>query len=154
MRDRMVVALVALIGVLSWPGGAAAQGEDPKTALERGVELARQEKFDEAIGIWLGVLDKLDPKERAAAQRKLGLAFKRTGRLPEAWYYLSVYLDSSFGAGDDTAAGWLQEVEASLKQTHVKVTFTCSPGNLTLIIPASSPGDSSHFSTRQPLLAA
>jgi len=146
----MVTVAVVLTAVAGWSGRAVAQGEDPKTALERGVELARQEKFDEAIGIWLSVLDKLDPEDRAAAERKLGLAFKRTGRLPEAWHYLSVYLDSSFGAGDETAAGWLQEVEASLKQTHVKVTFSCAPEWLTLHIPASKPGVASQSAIRNP----
>jgi len=150
MRNWILATGLTLAAVVWWSGMALAQEDDPKQALERGAELARQEKFDEAIGIWLSVLDKLGPEDLAAAQRKLGLAFKRTGRLPEAWHYLSVYLDSSFGAGDETAAGWLQEVEASLKQTHVRVTFTCSPGNLTLIIPASKPGVFAQSAIRNP----
>lgn len=150
MKHRIVVVAMVLTAVVSWPGGAAAQGEDPMAALERGSELARQEKFDEAIGIWLSVLDKLGPEDQAAAQRKLGLAFKRTGRLPEAWHYLAAYLASPFGSGDETADGWLQEVQASLLKTHVKVTLSCKPEGLTLHIPTSSTGSANSSAFRIP----
>jgi hypothetical protein len=139
MKNRLLSNVFVLLTVAGWADPAMAQQEDPKHALDRGSELARQEKFDEAIAVWLAVLDRLEPEDRATAQRKLGLAFKRTERLPEAWYYLTVYVGSSKGKGDETAAGWLREVETALQKTHVKVSLSCEPAGATVHLPPSTP---------------
>ena len=148
MKNKALMTLLLLGWIAVRPGPLMAQEKAPKLLLEQATDLAREEKFDEAIGIWLGVLDRLDASDLAMTEKKLGIAFQQTGRLPEAWHYLSLYLSSSLGKGDEAMAGWLQEVETSLKQTHVKVAFTCQPEGLLLRVPASKPGAPSHSDFR------
>ena len=153
MKNKALMTLLLLGWIAVRPGPLMAQEKDPKLLLEQATDLAREEKFEEAIGIWLGVLGRLDEGDLAMTEKKLGIAFQQTGRLPEAWYYLSLYLASSSGKGDEAMAGWLQEVETSLKQTHVKVTFTCQPEGLLLRIPGSSLGPASSSAFRVPHFA-
>jgi hypothetical protein len=150
MKNKTLLALFLLAWVTGWPGLLTAQEESPSQLLERAADLAREERFDEAIGIWLGVLDRLDEGDLATTEKKLGIAFQQTGRLPEAWHYLSLYLASPSGKGDETMAGWLHEVETGLKATHIKVTFSCHPDRLTLAIPASKSGAASSSAFRIP----
>jgi len=147
MKTKTLMALFLLAWVTGWTGPLTAQEQSPSQLLEQATDLAREERFDEAIGIWLGVLDRLNEDDLAVTEKKLGIAFQQTGRLPEAWHYLSLYVGSSTGEGDEAMAGWLQEVETSLKQTHMMVTLTCDPPGSVLGISASQ---SPSFSVSQP----
>jgi hypothetical protein len=133
-----VVSVVAVL--LLWCGTARAQEEDPKQVLERASGLAREEKFDEAIKLWLSVQGKLEPGDLAAAQKKLGLAFQQKGQLAEAWHFLRLYVASTWGVEDDTARDWYKEVGEQLGKTHVKTTFNCTPAGTTLTFAGSKPG--------------
>ena len=151
MKNKTWTALMVAACIAGWPGRLMAQETDPKQLLEQAADLAREERFDEAIGIWLGVLDRLAGDDLATAGKKLGIAFQQTGRLPEAWHYLSRYLASPSGQGGESMAGWLQDVQTSLQQTHVKVTFSFDPSGLILHIPASKPGTASQSTFDTPL---
>jgi hypothetical protein len=144
MQDRLMqggerVALWSLLACLVCTSSALyAYDRDPKALLREGAELARQERFDEALTLWQGILDELEGTDLAKAHRYLGVAFKRTGRLPEAWHYLSLYISSPSGKGDDTTGIWFQEVESQLQQTHVKVHLACTPSTAMVSLPASN----------------
>lgn len=114
--------------------------QPPGVMLERAAEMARDERFEEAIAIWLEVIDQLTGSEAAMTNKKLGVAFRQTGRLPEAWFFLSGYLSSDLGQNDVTAAGWLADVESSMSHTHIKVTIQCSPKETVTHVPVSLPG--------------
>jgi hypothetical protein len=150
MKNWTLIILAVMVCAGGWPGAVIAQDQNPKEALQRASELARDEQFDEAIAIWLSVLDRLEGRALATTQKKLGVAYQQTGRLPEAWHYLSLYLASPDGQSDETMANWLQEVETALKEDHVKVFFSCSPERLTLHIPASKSGTATQSAFRIP----
>ncbi len=140
MKKQTLMALFLLAWTVGWTGRVIAQEETAKQLLERGADLARQERFDEAIEIWLGILDKLDGSDLATAEKKLGMAFQQTGRLPEAYHYLSQYLQTPAGQEDEVVASWLLDVETELKKGYVMVTVVCDPPGTTLIIPDSQSG--------------
>ena len=119
--------------------GLAAQEESLDEQLKRAGELAQEERFSEAIPIWHGALDSLSGEELAMTEMKLGIAFQQTGGWLEAWYFLSLYLASDWGKGDTAADGWLQEVETTLAQTHVKVSLTCDSADAVLHLPTPQP---------------
>ena len=118
---------------------AIAQQPDPQGRFNQAVELATGGDYDKAVEACLDVLDQLPESERPRVHKLLGYAYMKLDMLPESWHHLTIYLESS-GTEDTTAGGWLQEVEAALKQTHVKVSFSCRPEGLTLRFPASKPG--------------
>ena len=115
---------------------ARAQSSDPEEQFNRAVELAKEDEYGKAIKVCLDVLDELPESERSRVHKLLGYAHKKLEMLPESWHHLTIYLESS-GRDDTTAGGWLQEVEAALKMTHVKVTLTCTPSGARLSLPAS-----------------
>jgi hypothetical protein len=125
-------------------GTASAQQADPQVQFNQAVELATAGDHAKAVDVCLDVLQKLPASEQPRVHKLLGYAYKKLDMLPEAWHHLTVYLGSS-GKQDTTAGEWLQEVEAALKQSHVKVSFSCQPKGLTLNIPASKPGTASHL---------
>ena len=144
MRLYWFSALVVGIMCLSISGTSSAQQPDPQAQFNQAVELAKGKSYVKAVGICLDVLPKLPESERPRVHKLLGYSYKKLDMLPEAWHHLALYLGSS--GKQDTAAGeWLQEVESGLKQSHVKVSFSCQPKGLTLSMPASRPGGASHL---------
>jgi len=120
-------------------GAAVSQEKDPAALLQQGADLAREERLEEAVGVWLSVLDDLTGDDLATAHKYLGVAYKRLELWPEAWHHLTVYLATS-GRADPDAGAMLQVVEERLREGHVKVAFACDPPGLILTIPASRPG--------------
>lgn len=158
MRKTLRVMGLWLVCMVSFSPALLGQEQDQKILQEKKAleqkdtaasKLANQERFEEAVAIWLAMLGKLDDKSLPGVYRKLGLAYKMMGLLPESWHYLTSYLESS-GKEDTTAGGWLQEVETALKQTHVKVSFSCQPEGLTLSVPYSRSGAATQPSFRIP----
>ena len=128
------------ISVLYMTIAGTAVGQPKPTAEDRfnqAVELAKAGDYQEAVEICHEVIERLPASEHSRVHKLLGYSYKKLNVLPDAWYYLTQYLESS--GKEDTAAGaWLQEVETSLKETHhVKVTFTCEPPGATISLPAS-----------------
>lgn len=124
-----------------WFGHGAtgsAQPADPQATFNQSVEHAKNGDYEKAVELCRTVLEQLPAAERGRVHKLLGYAHMKLGWFPEAWHHLTVYLESA-DARDTSAGGWLQEVEAQLKETHVKVSFTCSPAKLTVELPASAP---------------
>ena len=107
------------------PGTVLAQdNQDPIALFNQASDLADAGKLEQAVSIWLLVQDTIPAKYRPVVQVNLGLAFKKMGRFPEAWHHLRMFLKS----GDDAdALAWVQQVEESMAETHVKYTVSCEP---------------------------
>jgi len=138
MKGRLWVAMAVAASVICVAPQVRAQGVTPESELERGAELASQEKFEAAVTVWLGIVDELKGDSRAKAYKYLGVAFKRMGMLPESWHYLTLYLEAS-GKEDVMTGSMLEEVEGQLKHGFVKVTIACDPSGAQLRLPTSLP---------------
>jgi len=135
MLTRLWVPLVMCICIMCVPSRSFAEEEDLARLLERAKAFASENRFDEAISAWLSALDRLSGSELATVRKKLGLTCQQTNRLPEAWHFLSLYLSSPDGRDDSMVRGWSQEVEDSLKQTHVKIRISCHPEGASIKLP-------------------
>ncbi len=144
MRLCWFATLVTAFLWLVLPVTVSAQQADPQARFNQAVELASAGRYVKAVEVCLDVFPKLPASERPRVYKLLGYSYKKLDMLPEAWHHLTAYLNSS-GKEDTTAGEWLQEVEAALKQSHVKVSFSCQPKGLTLTIPASKSGGASYF---------
>ena len=131
----LLKSLVPSVLLLSLP--VHAQSPSPSSESERAADLAKQERFDEAIDIWLGILDQVEGDDLATVQKYLGVAFKRTGRFPAAHHFLSLYCISSRGTGDPTAATWLEEVNSELDKSYFNILISCGPAGATVRVPVA-----------------
>ena len=122
-------AVVSVIATGAWLWCASGSGQelsDPNKAYNKGLDLAGQGKFQEAVDIWLDVVDRIDEKSRPAVCKALGLGYRRLNAKVEAWHWLTVYLKST-GKEDRDAAAYLERVEGDLLKDHVKVGIACVP---------------------------
>lgn len=100
---------------------------NPVAEVNRGVELVEAGKLAEAVDVWLGVFEQLEPKHQHAVHLYLGLAYKELGRLPEAWHHLTEYLRNNDTSDPETGKD-LQEVEEALiAGGYVKTGIACLP---------------------------
>lgn len=118
--------LVVFLALLSLPVPAGAQTKDPKAVFNQGVEYASKRQFQEAVDTLLGVLPDMPPGELPRVHKALAYSYKNLGSLPEAWYHLAAYLESTTEA-DRATGSWLEEVESELKKSHIKVMLSCQP---------------------------
>jgi hypothetical protein len=128
---------------------AGAQEKSPQAELQRGAELARAERLEEAVGVWLAILEGLQGTDLATANKYLGVAYKRLEMWPEAWHHLTAYLATS-GRTDPDAGAMLQTVEERLRQSFVKVALACDPPGLLVTIPPSKAGFLHQSAIRNP----
>jgi hypothetical protein len=108
-------------------------GRDPDVLIKLGAELARQERFAEAVTLWLGVLEEAKGESQTLVHKYLGVAFKRMGRLPESWFHLQACAARSVSP-DATVVALLEEVETELAAGHVKVSVSCAPPDAQLVL--------------------
>jgi len=136
MRYRYLLCWISVL-YMTLVGTAVGQPKPtPEDRFNQAVEMAKTGDYEEAVEICREVIERLPASEHSRVHKLLGYAYKKLDMFPNAWHYLTRYLESS-GKEDTTAGGWLQEVEATLKRTHVKVTFTCEPPGTTISLPAS-----------------
>jgi len=141
-RMRLVSATcIALLLLLCLPVPALAQeAKTPKDRFNQGVALAKDKQYEEAISVWLDVLDELDEEYVPRAHRVLGTAYKKLGKLPQAWHHLTLYLKA--GVKKDLKAGaWLEQVERKLAKTHRKVVISCAPEGVLLDLRPAGEGE-------------
>jgi len=149
MRYRYLLCWVSVL-YMTLVGTSVGQPKPtPEDRFNQAVELAKTGDYEEAVEICREVIERLPASEHSRVHKLLGYAYKKLDMFPNAWHYLTRYLESS-GKEDTTAGGWLQEVEATLKQTHVKVAFSCQPEDVVLYIPASKPGVASQSALHNP----
>jgi hypothetical protein len=149
MRHGGMISAFLTCTWLLCAGMARGQPADPQERFNQAVEMATGGDYDKAVEACLDVLGQLPESERPRVHKLLGYSYMKLEMLPESWHHLTIYLESS-ATEDTTAGGWLQEVEAALKQTHVRVGFSCRPEGLTLTVPASKPGAAGHSPFRIP----
>lgn len=97
----------------------------PQERFNQGVELAEKGIFEDAVSVFLKVLDELPAEEQDRAHKALGFCYRKLKQLPEAWHYLTSYLDLH-PEGDAAVTEWLRDVETELKLERVKVSLRCS----------------------------
>ena len=141
MKTRPVIWLIGFCLWCASAGVATAQPEGPRAMANRAVKLAQDDNHGEAVEIFHQVIDALPAAARPKVHRLLGYSYMKLEMLAEAWHHLTRYLEAS-GTEDTMAGAWLEEVEAALKQSHVKVSFSCHPTATTIKLPSSAPGTS------------
>jgi len=140
------LAIAALLVVAA--SCSAPRTMSPEARFNLAVELATSGKFQKSVDTCLAVSPRLPETERPRVEKLLGYAYKGLGMLPEAWHFLTRYLQSD-GSNDPTATGWLREVEEGLAKNHVRVVFTGHPEGLTLRIMPSHLGIASQVRVPQ-----
>lgn len=118
------------------PSEETSSREAATERFNRGVELASEKRYEEAIAVWLEVFPDLAPADRGKAHMALGLAFKRLEMYPEAWHHLATYLEN-YGSGDRSAALWVEEIEEKLRADYTKVAIICDPVKANLYLEPS-----------------
>ena len=134
MQKKLATACMLLsLALLSLP--AAAQEKRSPEVLDRlstdAMAAAQAGDFDKAIRIWEDILPELSGEGRAGLHYNLALAFKKVGRLPEAWHHLTSYLES-IEKEDRKAGKMLEKLERKLSKTHRRVALACDPEPATL----------------------
>ena len=130
---RAALCTLVVLGLLSlYVSPVVAQGKpDPNEQFQDGVKLAKQRDYQEAINLWLGLLDSADVDFQPKVRKAIALAYKKLERYPEAWHYLTLYLRNA-PKEDRKAGAWLEEVEKELAGMHRKVSISCEPDGATL----------------------
>lgn len=130
MKGILAILLVGLALLCSQPlqaAGGEVGGEDPKE-IERlsslALELARSGRMEDAIYVWRSLREKVDGSARSDVDLNLAVAHKKLGYKAAAWFYLSQYV--AVRPEDAKAVRQLGTLERSLRETHARVTFTCS----------------------------
>jgi hypothetical protein len=136
MKTHRLMGVATVCLYLLLPGATLAQETGPQEQFNQAVELVTGGDYGKAVKVCLDVMEQLPESEQPRVHKLLGYAYMKLEMLPESWHHLTSYLQSS-GKEDTTAGGWLQEVETALKQTHVKVSLTCTPSGTRLSLPSS-----------------
>jgi len=109
----------------------AARADAPRTPevlaaeSDRALALAQDGKLDEAVAVWLDVLDEVSPKGRGDVHVNLAVAYKALGRLSEAWYHLDAVLKLS-KTEDPAVVSERAAIEKELARSHVPLRFSCN----------------------------
>jgi len=135
------VAVAALVAI---SGGQAAgqEARDPNKQFNEGLDLAREGKTLEAIGLWVGVLDEVEERFRPSVHKALGLAFHSLGRSQEAVHHLRSFLGSRMEGEELEVRALVLELEDELRKGHRSVTIACDPGNARVYHGRSAEGTS------------
>jgi hypothetical protein len=122
-------------------GGEVADSHNRK--FQQGVDFAIQKKYEEAIAIWLPLLEVADSSLAPKIRKATSLAYKKLNRLPETWYHLTHYLKAA-PKQDLKAGAWLEAIEKTLAKEHHKVSISCKPENALLYMGKGPDGPSYH----------
>jgi hypothetical protein len=136
---RALVPVCALL--LLWSGLALAEDVAKARAFNaKAIKAYEDGKFLDAIDFWLQACEFASVEQLIKLDKNLGLALHKLDRLPEAWYYLTRYMQRV----DKTDAGVaekIRELEIQLRKLNVKVTIDSHPSGATAFLP---PGDRMH----------
>ena len=134
----LVLILATLLGWCAWAAPAVGE-EDPNKIYNDGLDLAQDGRFEEAVGLWTGILGSVAPEHRPHVHKALGLAYRKLARPAEAWHHAARYLELSEGR-DSQAASWLAELESALSKENRKVVVSCTPGSAEVHLGESAVG--------------
>jgi hypothetical protein len=136
MARSQVVSVWICLALLLAPMMAAGQTNTPEDRFNHAVDLAKSGDCQQAVEITLEVLPQLPLVNRTGAYKLLGYSFRKLNMLPEAWHYLSQYLQVA-AREDATIGQWLKEVEVLLREKHIKVTLNSDPQGATVQLNSS-----------------
>jgi hypothetical protein len=132
MKNRTfgLVLLAALL--LPWSGKAVAQEKTgPEVRFEEAEKLAASGRVGEAITIWEELLDTAPDALQVKVHARLGLAYRKFGKLPEAWHSLRLHVLRSATPEPQTKET-LDQIEGVLKRTWSRVEIGSAPRGATL----------------------
>ena len=119
MLHRLATA-VLFVALMS--AAAPATAQEVADLNNKAVQLTKAGEYMEAIEIWLGLVDNVDPEYEYlwAFHLNIGRAFHKLLDPAPAWWHLTRSLELN---PDHKKTGeWLDEVETALGKGHVKVT--------------------------------
>jgi hypothetical protein len=130
------ICFLALIITLVTTGPALAEDaeDDPNALFNQALDLAQDGKTEQAIGLWLQVLDKVEARFRPSVHRTLGLGFGKLGRMPEAAHHLRKHLETRLKAQSKQTREKLAAIEDKLANTHFQMTIACDPDDATIYL--------------------
>ncbi len=127
------ISFLALVVFLAATNAAVAE-DDPNVLFNQALDLAQDGKTEQAIGLWLEVLDKVEARFRPSVHRSLGLGFGKLGRLPEAAHHLRKHLETRLKAQSKKTRDKLAAIEEQLATTHFQMTIACDPEDATVYL--------------------
>lgn len=113
-------------------------GENPRDEYNvrsnQAAELANQGHLEDAIRIWVDILDEVPTEHLPYVLVNLAWAYDELGHLPEAWYYASRCPRSGeFGL---LSAELCTGFEHELRETHRLVEVSCEPEDARVVLQA------------------
>ncbi len=128
VTHRRILSLLAtsLVIMLASP---PAQGEeilDPAAQLANAEKLATEGRVAEAMAIWETVLPAVGTAQAAKLYARLGLGYRKFGKLPEAWHHLNLHTQST-GSPDPAAVESLAQLNKALPKNWEQVEITTNP---------------------------
>jgi hypothetical protein len=133
LMDSVRIFILALIMVIAGTSSVVAE-DDPNALFNQALDLAQDGKTEEAIGLWLEVLDKVEAQFRPSVHRTLGLGFGKLGRMPEAAHHLRKHLETRLQAQSKKTRDKLAAIEEKLATTHFQMTIACDPADATIYL--------------------
>jgi len=91
---RVLLVLLLLSSDPAHAGGPRTPEEINKLG-DQALEMAQAGQLEEAIKVWVDLLDEVNDRARLDIHVNMGVAYKALQRLPEAWHHLALYLASS-----------------------------------------------------------
>jgi hypothetical protein len=124
-RRKLLPALMT-IALLYAPGVRAEELPAADGEYRRASELAAGGRIGEAMKIWVEIVDKVSTGLQFEVHRELGLAYRKFGKLPEAFHHLSRYGKMAVEP-DQAVMESLAQVEKSLSRKYARVDITSVP---------------------------
>ena len=129
MRLKPVLIGLWLCCILTSP----LRGQEKRTTKEinilsaKAMEAAQGGRMEEAVSIWMDILDEVPPETQLNIHFNLALAYRKLGQLPQAWHHVTNYVHKT-GRKDAKGAKLLQKIEERLtSRGFVKSAIVCIP---------------------------
>lgn len=106
---------------------------DPATRLAEAEKLASDGRVAEAMKVWEAVLPEVGTAQAAKLHARLGLGYRKFGKLPEAWHHLTKHTEST-GSPDAGAVESLAQLDKALPRNWTRVEVTTAPASATVFI--------------------
>ena len=133
-----VALLVCCLVTSSLPAQEKRAPEQLNALSTQAMDAARGGKMADAIAIWMDILDEVPAETQLAIHFNLSLAYRKLGRLPEAWHHVTLYVHRT-GRKDEKAAALLLRIEEGLTAGgFVKSAIVCIPEGAQVLLGAKA----------------
>jgi hypothetical protein len=132
MSKKDLFALVSAILVMAAASATSlAQDKDPAAQLEQAEQLSKDGRVAEAMAIWEDVLPSVGTAMASKLHARLGLGYRKFGKLPEAFYHLTLHTGST-GSPDPKAVEDLAQLTKALPKNWSQVEIVTTPDQATV----------------------